>query len=307
MASQKLNATTRAQSGVPAAVPPSGVAHVRHRHSERFTVVGNHLSQHSKLSLTAIGLGVHIQSLPDGARVGIKSLAAKFTEGEVAIASALRELEAFGYLCRTRERTPGGRWVTRTVAYDIPRAIAPKPRPRPTQSTAPAPGTSPAPSTAPSMGTAPAPPRTSPRAAPSPVLPEPDHPDLTRHRTAAEILAGLRRHDPRLLLSVRDVARLAPAVSAWLERGIEPAAVQRTLTATLPPETEGIHHPAAFLSHRLTNLLPPPLPATPAVARAPRVEPLHNCDRCDRAFRAAEPGFCRDCRAPADDQLSATA
>ncbi|WP_326611287.1 helix-turn-helix domain-containing protein [Streptomyces scopuliridis] len=279
------------------------MTHVRHRHSERFTVVGNHLAQHSKLSLTAIGLGVHIQSLPDGARVGIKSLAAKFTEGEVAIASALRELEAFGYLCRTRERTQGGRWVTRTVAYDIPRDIAPQPRPTPKSRPTPTQITSTAPAPAPS----PAPPRTSPRAAPRLVLPEPDHPDLTRHRTAAEILAGLRRHDPRLLLSARDVTRLAPAVSAWLERGIEPAAVQRTLTATLPPEADGIRHPAAFLSHRLTNLLPPPLPATPAVPRAPRVEPLHNCDRCDRAFRAAEPGFCRDCRAPADDQLSATA
>lgn len=286
MALQQLNAATRTQSGVPGTVSPSGVTHVRHRHSERFTVVGNHLSQHRGLSLTAIGLGVHIQSLPDGAKVGIKSLAAKFSEGEVAIASALRELEAFGYLSRTRERNPGGRWVTRTVAYDIPRAITPEPRPGP--------------------GPGPGPRHTPPRAAPEPVLPEPDHPDLTHHRTGAEILAGLRRHDPRLLLSARDVARLAPAVAAWLERGVEPAAVQRTLTGLLPAEPDVIRHPAAFLGHRLTELLPPPLPAVPAVPPAPRVEPLQNCDRCDRAFRAAEPGCCRGCR-PADGPLPATA
>ncbi|MEV6590264.1 hypothetical protein [Streptomyces acidicola] len=51
------------------------------RHDEQFTVVGNHLAQHPDLSLTAIGLAVHIQSLPTGSLVGIKVLAAKFPEG----------------------------------------------------------------------------------------------------------------------------------------------------------------------------------------------------------------------------------
>lgn len=81
----------------------------------------------------------------------------------------------------------------------------------------------------------------------------------------------------------RDVRRLAPAADAWLKRGIAPEAVHRTLTAALP--TGPIHHPVALLAHRLTVLLPPPLPAS-----------LKNCDCCDRAFRAREPGLCRDCR-----------
>ncbi|GHJ19583.1 hypothetical protein [Streptomyces albus] len=55
---------------------------LRHRHRERFTVVGNHLAQHRELSLLAIGLAVHIQSVPDGTRVDIKSLSARFPEGE---------------------------------------------------------------------------------------------------------------------------------------------------------------------------------------------------------------------------------
>ncbi|MFJ5224381.1 helix-turn-helix domain-containing protein [Streptomyces sp. NPDC088400] len=236
---------------------------------------------------------------------GAPHLAAQCPEGEVAIAAALRELETHGYLVRTRERIPGGRWVTRTVSYDMPLAVmptstptvptptvhGPTPRPEPVRTAPASPESAPeperAPESAPAVVTPP----------PPPPLPEPDHPDLTRHRTAAELLAGLRRHEPRLILSARDVDRLAPAVSAWLERGVEPGAVELALTALLPPE--GVRHPAALLGHRLTELLPPPLPA---VRAAPRVDPLQNCDRCDRAFRAPEPGNCRACR-PADDPL----
>lgn len=42
----------------------SGVQHVRHRHADRFTVVGNHLAQNRRLSLVAIGIAVYVQSLP---------------------------------------------------------------------------------------------------------------------------------------------------------------------------------------------------------------------------------------------------
>ncbi|MGX9228278.1 hypothetical protein ACWV95_22670 [Streptomyces albus] len=96
-------------------------------------MVGNHLAQHRELSLLAIGLAVHIQSVPDGTRVDIKSLSARFPEGEARIAAALRELEAHGYLARTVSRTPAGRVVTRTVSYAHPAAAAPcAPPDRPT-------------------------------------------------------------------------------------------------------------------------------------------------------------------------------
>jgi hypothetical protein len=334
MALQKFSAPSRPRSGIQRTVPPSGVTHIRYRHTERFTVVGNHLAQHPDLSLASKGLGLLIQSLPDGVKIGIKALMERCGEGEVAIASALRELEAYGYLSRQKERTAAGCWVTRTVAYDNPQARRtaaqpePQPEPEPEQAperapgavrsrTAPVPGPVPAPTTAqlsaPTSSTAqvsapvpppfpvpPPPPVPAPAASsppslplPPPPLPEPDHPDLTRHRTAAELLSGLRRHDPRLLLSTRDVARLTPAVSAWLERGVEPAAVQRTLTALLPQVP--IHRPAALLAHRLTALLPPPLPAVPDAPPAP--PPLQNCDNCDHAFRSPHPGRCRPCRA----------
>lgn len=265
MTNQQLNAPSCALPSV----PTSGVRHDNRRHPERFTVVGNHLTQHRELSLTAIGLAAHIQSLPTGAKVTIKCLAGRFAEGEVRIAAALRELETHGYLARTRERLPSGQVITRTVSYNNPPAIRA--------------GVS-------SRRDAPTERRTPPRPRPTPArheaLPE------AHHHPAANLLADLRRHDPRLLLAERDVRRLAPVAAAWLDRGIPPEAVTRTLTAGLP--TTPIHHPAALLAHRLTEFLPPQLPPPQPSARP---DPLQNCDHCDRAFRAPEPGHCRGCSA----------
>ncbi|WP_323136627.1 MULTISPECIES: hypothetical protein [unclassified Streptomyces] len=126
-------------------------------------------------------------------------------------------------------------------------------------------------------------------------LPRPSAPDLARARTAADLLAGLRARDPRLLLFAADISRLTPAVSTWLERGIEPTAVQQTLTTLLPQEP--LHHPAGFLAHRLTTLLPPPLPPEPEPAPHARPHPFQTCETCDRAFRAPEPGRCKECAA----------
>nr|WP_043269898.1 DNA-binding protein [Streptomyces sp. CT34] len=275
MALENPSAPSPAMSRVPAPTPSSGVIHVNSRHASRYTVVGNHLAQHRGLTLVAIGLAVHIQSLPAGARIGIKCLTARFPESEARIASALRELEAAGYLKRTRERLPSGRVVTRTVSYNQPGA-APCPATRPAQR-APRPKREPGPTPTPKPTRAP--------------LPAPRRSDPARTRTAHRILVELRRDDPHLLLSEADVARLTPAVAAWLEREAPPDAVRRTLTANLPP---GLGNPAAFLAHRLTASLPPPLPAAaPAPARP---DPLQTCDGCERAFRGLRPGLCRDCR-----------
>lgn len=304
MDTQQITAPSRATAGDRRPATPSGVIHVNTRHTNRYTVIGNHLAQHREMSLVAIGLAVHIQSLPAGAKIGIKILAERFPESETRIAAALRELESHGYLARSRERTSGGRVVTRTVSYNQPGAgaaartgpawSAPKPEPRagrqqrepmvPVAPTAP-----PAPASAPPA--VPAQRAASPEA--TPPLPEPQTHDLARHRTAVDLLADLRAHDPRLLLCEQDIRRLAPAVACWLERGIEPDAVRRTLTAGLPAQLE---RPVLLLRHRLTRLLPPPLPAVPAREAAPRPHPFQDCDGCQRVFRAPGPGYCRDCR-----------
>ncbi|MGW2287807.1 helix-turn-helix domain-containing protein [Streptomyces phaeochromogenes] len=296
-------------SAPPCAQPriPRGITHINVRHTTRFTVIGNHLAQHPELSGLAIGLAVHIQSLPTGARADIKTLAARFPEGETRIAAALRELEAHGYLARTRERLPSGRVVTHTVSYNRPRdadaeaqdrrPTTPRSRPAPTPTLTPAPAPTPAPATStPGQPDAEVPPSPTPEPHPKnpPPTPEQHTHHSAAHDTATALLASLHRNDPRLLLAERDVRRLAPAVTAWLDRGAAPEAVRRTLTASLPEDP--LRHPAGLLAHRLAELLPPPLPAAPTARAAVRPLPLQNCDGCDRAFRAWAPGRCRDCR-----------
>ncbi|MEC4015968.1 helix-turn-helix domain-containing protein [Streptomyces sp. H27-D2] len=297
--------------------------HIRHRHESHFTVVGNHLAQHPHLSATALGVAVRIQSLPDGAKVGIKALADHFSEGEDRLAAALNELEAAGYLQRCKERAAGQRIVTRTTFYERPGEAAQPPvrrvqltkrtatfptRPHPTQEQRPQhrptpepPRYEPKPEPKPERGQERGPePEPGPGPGPEPEPgPEPRRPvsPLFR-RTAADLLAGLRGADARLTVSVRDVERLTPAVCAWLERGVPPEQVARTLSGALPAGE--IRWPARLLAHRLSAWLPPALPTAPppfAPATA-RPAPLRNCNGCDRAFRTTDsgPARCRDCR-----------
>ncbi|MEV5104157.1 helix-turn-helix domain-containing protein [Streptomyces massasporeus] len=263
-------------------VHPGGVIHDNTRHTTRFTVIGNHLTQHPDLSLLAIGLACHIQSLPTGAGIDIKALAARFPEGPTRIAAALRELETHGYLRRTRERTTTGRIVTRTVSCNQPRGHHDRAAPEAAPPQPPASRTTTPPQRKPAR----------PRALPA--VPKPAYSSPALLRTATEVLAGLRRTDPRLLLSATDTDHLAPGVAAWLERDLTPTAVRHALTCDLPPEP--LRRPAALLAHRLTAQLPPPPPyRAPEPPPATRL-PLQNCQGCDRAFRAPAPGKCRDCR-----------
>ncbi|MFF9348005.1 helix-turn-helix domain-containing protein [Streptomyces sp. NPDC014734] len=298
--------------------PSSGVIHVNFRHAAGFTVIGNHLAQHRGLSLTAIGLAAHIQSLPAGARIGIKRLAERFPESEARIAAALRELAAHGYLHRSRVRLADGRIVTRTFSYNQPgttahpvtttprtHAAAREPASPPASSplpsspppaapdSAPVPNPAPRPQPAPALGPDPTA-RSTPPPAP---LPRPQELTPELQHAATALLANLRRRTPRLILSENDIRALAPGVATWLERDARPDTIHHALTTDLPAP---LKHPAGLLRHRITTLLPPPLPGSQDIAALARpdvtVAPLQNCDRCDRAFRSHHPGRCRDCR-----------
>ncbi|MFK4099856.1 helix-turn-helix domain-containing protein [Streptomyces sp. NPDC019531] len=272
---QNPSAPPRAQSRTAGKNHPrvGGLIHDNARHTERFTVIGNHLAQHPELSLLAIGLACHIQSLPKGAPVDIKTLSARFPEGRDRIAAALRELEAHGYLRRTRERVPGGRIVTRTTSCNQPgrRHADPDPPRKPARRPTP----------------------DKPRRK-LPSVPQPGYPAPVLLQQAIDVLATLRRHDPRLLLSATDTEHLAPGVAAWLEREVTPTAVRHALTTDLPAEP--LHRPAALLAHRLTAQLPPLPPYRPPAPPPEVRHPQQTCDGCDRVFRAPEPGRCRDCR-----------
>ncbi|MGX1760878.1 hypothetical protein ACWIG5_28840 [Streptomyces lydicus] len=144
------------------------MTHIRQYQPDRYTIIGNHLAQHRELSLTAIGVGTHILSLPEGAPVDIRTLAARFPEGRDRIAFALRELEAHGYVERVRERTPGGRVVTRTYAHNAPGGQAGAPEAGEDAPPSRVPGESPVPAESPVLAECPAPAEPDPAAGAGP-------------------------------------------------------------------------------------------------------------------------------------------
>ncbi|WP_225860624.1 helix-turn-helix domain-containing protein [Streptomyces triticiradicis] len=287
------------------------MTHVREYQPDQYTIVGNHLAQHRGLSAAAIGIAVHILSLPEGARVDIRSLAERFPEGRDRIACALRE------------RLPSGRMVTRTYAFHAPaltrarREAEPETAAAPVASAAPA-ATVPAAQASPTIpdlavldlavsGGPPSGVESATRTqAPEPAAARAEQESTCgEHRDKAEaLLAGLRRTDIRLTLSGREVRRLAPLVVAWFENGLGRASVIHALTDDLPLH---VRHPAGFLRNRLLDLLPPALPPLPGAGESeplpsrplPPPPAMATCEGgCDRGFRAPFPGaWCRDCRA----------
>ncbi|MEU2582894.1 hypothetical protein ABZ612_08000 [Streptomyces avermitilis] len=294
MADSQSNARLRAAAGA----PTSGVIHVRTRLTADFTVISNALAQRRGSAVT-VGVAAYILSLPDGSPVSIAALCEHFTEGEILISRALRELEAAGYLERRRERTPSGQVRTRTYFYDVPGDTPnpdgppepPKPR-RPRKRPAPATAVPPASATV-----------QEPVQPPVQAEAETPVPLADADPRALAVLAALRRVDPRLVLSAQEAAHLAPAVTRWLATGLLPTQITDHLTARLPGQF--LTRPVGILGYRLKETpLPLPAPATSAEPPVrPAVVPMRNCDGCDRGFRTAEPGRCRDCRAR--DQLRA--
>ena len=286
MDESQSNAPLRADAGT----PTSGVIHVRTRLTADFTVLSNALAQRRGSAVT-IGVAAYISSLPDGSPVTITALCRHFDEGEILISRALRELETAGYLERRRERTPTGHIRTRTYFYNIPGGESdhdpdpdgPPEPPRPRRSRKLSPATAVPPATTQAD--------TDPDADTDTDTPVPLADADPR---AIAVLAALRRIDPRLVLSVPEAARLAPAVTRWLAAGLLPTEITDHLTARLPDHLVG--RPVGILAYRLKET-PLSAPArSPESPVRPAVVPMRNCDGCDRGFRALEPGRCRDCR-----------
>ncbi|WP_238419233.1 hypothetical protein [Streptomyces taklimakanensis] len=309
MAGPQFSAPSRTRAGT----PTSGVIHVRTRLTSDFTVLANALVQRPGSAVT-IGVAAYVASLPDGAPVSIAALCEHFSEGEILISRALRELEGAGYLERRRERGPDGRVRTRTYFHDVPPGDDdPDPTPTPRRRRPPAPERVPVPAPRAAADVTPTAPNPTPAPTPAPLpavvrSPQPSPPPPARTSLAeadpraVRLLASLRAVDPRLILSETEAARLAPDVTRWLAAGVAPARLTETLTAGLPDRL--VARPARILAFRLGE---PPLPApvqAPPPAK-PVVLPFQTCDGCERAFRAAAPGLCRDCRTADEGALSA--
>ncbi len=102
----------------------------------RWTSVSNGLIEDGSISFRARGLLVWLLSKPDGWSVRSDAIAASSTEGRDAVRTALRELEAAGYIKREKARDEAGRWVTFSNIYETPEPGNPAPDSRPSVSQA---------------------------------------------------------------------------------------------------------------------------------------------------------------------------
>jgi hypothetical protein len=64
---------------------------------------------------------ISVLSRPDNWRTSAESLANESIEGRGAILTALKELETFGYLERTKHQNEQGHWVSDSLIYDKPK------------------------------------------------------------------------------------------------------------------------------------------------------------------------------------------
>ena len=86
-----------------------------------FTIMSNAHLKDGRLSLKAKGLLSYMLSLPDDWRFSTRGLIANCREGADAVRKALCELEAAGYLRRTRIRSENGSYVEGAwCVYEIP-------------------------------------------------------------------------------------------------------------------------------------------------------------------------------------------
>ncbi|MFF4738690.1 hypothetical protein ACFY2W_22830 [Streptomyces sp. NPDC001262] len=207
-------------------------------------------------------VAAHIDRLPDGAAMDIKTLAKELAAyGQQAVASALKAISSAGHLRRVRERLDGDRtqWVQRTYFSRTPRSDAWWGQflsgDSPTEA--------------------------------DPAPPTPVHPP---ERTAAyTALAGLARTDHRMTLSAAECTALEPLAAEWLARGVPVPHLLHVLTDRLP---DPVHAPGALARKRLTDKMPPEPEPVAAPLR------IMECTGCGIPGRpeALPGGLCRTCR-----------
>ena len=208
----------------------------RSAHQRFFTTLGNDVLRDGRLSFCARGILAHLLSQPDGKRDDIRTLTERTPEGRKRVASALRELETFGYLKRAKKRTPEGKIYTEVEVFEVPDGPSWQVLPN---AGFPASGSRAADSGGDHPvndgGEEPALPTSSEQRAEEGR--EGDCDEETR--TSADLLARVARTEPKLCLGRQDALRLAPLVTEWRRRGASELHVISSLTAGLP--RGGVH------------------------------------------------------------------
>jgi hypothetical protein len=100
-------------------VPVTAIRSVRAAEG-KFVQIANDAAQDRRLSLRARGVLLFVLSLPPEKLFTAKWLESEVPEGREAVRSALRELEAHGYLRRERKHAANGKWEWAQVISDAP-------------------------------------------------------------------------------------------------------------------------------------------------------------------------------------------
>ena len=93
---------------------------VRSTPAQNYSIVNNAMLEQSSMTFAAKGLLVYLLSKPANWRVSDRHLATVGPEGRRAVQTMLRELEAAGYLVRSRYRDEKGLFAWVSVVYDEP-------------------------------------------------------------------------------------------------------------------------------------------------------------------------------------------
>ncbi|WP_405561630.1 MarR family transcriptional regulator [Streptomyces sp. NBC_01180] len=232
-----------------------------------------------------------VDHLPEGAAMNVKSLAKQLPlYGQQAISTALTALSVAGHLRRVRRLVGEGdqvRWVFRTFWSRTARDnewwaahLVERDQQDVREGVPSAPVTSAPVVPVPTLER------------PTPERPTPDPAPDSSPSPAYLALAQLGRNDARLALSAVDCAALEGLAADWLARGVNTDYLTRALSAGLPSH---IASPVGFVRRRLTDKIPPALPAAPVAG--PGLRLMVECTRCGTPGRAeALPdGLCRPC------------
>ncbi|MEV5609232.1 helix-turn-helix domain-containing protein [Streptomyces sp. NPDC052225] len=260
-------------------------------HEREFVIIDNKAMQDPRISHTARGILAYVLSMPNGAKINVRTLSDNFRQSRRTVSKAVEELRQFGYWVTTTHHTPTARRIHSTVdVYELPYlALQPAPVPTPTGTTPQTTGAAGTPlrESNPSKDRGKNPPHPPAEA----VEPQGDSGDVDepggqqRHTAeATRILCRLASVAPRLRLTDRAVKRLAPAVADWLDRGAGVTDITDAVTAGLPAK---VYSPEHLIADRLERKRP---------ARKRQWRHIVDCPECrDPLPFGQETGLCADC------------
>jgi hypothetical protein len=231
-------------------------------HERDFVIIANKAIQDPRISHTARGILALVLSLPSGVKENVRTLSDNYPQGRSAVANAVKELREFGYWVTKTARDDESNQIVSTVdVYELPNLAS---IPVPTR-----PVTSPAANR--NTGTSPNgekdsskygeknPPFPPVEDEPAPSAPEADREGEGDKRNgkqeteAARILRRFAAIDTRLKLSDRQVAKLAPSVADWLDRGATITEITDAVTQGLPAK---VYSAARLIADRLDRKRP---------------------------------------------------